>query len=83
MNRRELIVSTGAAWAAMAIPPATLRRSQTRVDPARLQAVLDEAAKANITIEPRSGSEVAKIVADMFVAPPEVVEQMAKAIKPQ
>jgi hypothetical protein len=47
------------------------------------QEFLDEAAKANVTIEPRSGPEVAKIVADMYAAPPEIVAQMAKAIKPQ
>ena len=36
-----------------------------------------------LTIEPRSGPEVAKIVADMYASPPEVIAQMARAIKPQ
>jgi tripartite-type tricarboxylate transporter receptor subunit TctC len=44
---------------------------------------LEDAAKTGVTIEPRSGPEVAKIVADMYASPPEVVTQMAKAIKPQ
>jgi hypothetical protein len=44
---------------------------------------LDDAAKAGVTIEPRSGSEVAKIVTDLYAAPPEVIAQMAKAIRPQ
>lgn len=44
---------------------------------------LAEAAKMRLTVEPRSGPEVAKIVADMYASPPEVIAQMARAIKPQ
>lgn len=44
---------------------------------------LADAAKANVTIEPRSGPEVASIVAAMYASPPEVIAQMARAIKPQ
>lgn len=47
MRRRDFVATTGAAWAALATPPAVLRVSRRRgVDPARLQAVLDGAAKA-------------------------------------
>jgi tripartite-type tricarboxylate transporter receptor subunit TctC len=44
---------------------------------------LAEAAKMRLTVEPRSGPDVAKIVASMYASPPEVIAQMAKAIKPQ
>lgn len=44
---------------------------------------LGDAAKMRLTIDPRSGPEVAKILASMYASPPEVIAQMAKAIKPQ
>jgi tripartite-type tricarboxylate transporter receptor subunit TctC len=43
---------------------------------------LADAAKMKLTVEPRSGPEVAKIVANMYASPPEVIAQMARAIKP-
>jgi tripartite-type tricarboxylate transporter receptor subunit TctC len=44
---------------------------------------LSEAAKLNVKIEALGGPEVAKIVADMYATPREIVEKMANAVKPQ
>lgn len=44
---------------------------------------LADAAKLRLTVDARSGPEVAKLVSNMYASPPEVIAQMAKAIKPQ
>jgi tripartite-type tricarboxylate transporter receptor subunit TctC len=89
-NRKamELIISQQMFQRPFVAPPGTPADRVKELQDAFMAAMkdrdfLDEAAKANVTIEPRSGPEVARIVADMYAAPSDVVAQMARAIKPQ
>ena len=89
-NRKavELIVSQQMFQRPFVAPPGTPAGRVSDLQNAFMATMQDngflaDAAKANVTIEPRSGPEVAKIVADMYASPPEVIAQMAKAIKPQ
>jgi hypothetical protein len=44
--------------------------------------LLDEAGKLNLDINPLDGAGVADMVRKMYTAPPDLVERMAKALKP-
>jgi tripartite-type tricarboxylate transporter receptor subunit TctC len=88
-NRKamELIISQQMFQRPFVAPPGTPAERVKELQNAFMAAMRDkeflaDAAKANVTIEPRSGPEVAKIVAAMYASPPEVIAQMAKAIKP-
>ena len=60
---------------------ATLRAAfdATMKDPA----FLAEAAKADVEISPIDGEAVAKLVADLYTTPPEVVARVSKALSPE
>ena len=60
---------------------ATLRAAfdATMKDPA----FLAEAAKADVEISPIDGEAVAKLVADLYTTPPDVVARVSKALSPE
>jgi Tripartite tricarboxylate transporter family receptor len=65
-------------------PPATVTMFRTAFmatmnDPE----LLDEAGKLNLGINPLDGAGVADMVRKMYTAPPDLVERMAKALKPE
>jgi tripartite-type tricarboxylate transporter receptor subunit TctC len=89
-NRKavELIVAQQMFQRPFVAPPGTPAERVRELQGAFMATMKDreflaDAAKANVTIEPRSGPEVARIVRDMYASPPEVIAQMAKAIRPQ
>jgi hypothetical protein len=45
-------------------------------------AFLEEAGKVNLDINPLDGAGVAEMVRKMYTAQPDLVERMAKALKP-
>ncbi|MCC6888742.1 MAG: hypothetical protein IT536_09425 [Hyphomicrobiales bacterium] len=88
-NRKavELIVAQQMFQRPFVAPPGTPAERVRELQDAFMATMKDrdflaDAAKANVTIEPRSGPEVAKIVAGMYASPPEVIAQMARAIRP-
>ena len=88
-NRKavELIVAQQAFQRPFVAPPATNADQAARLQAAFAstmsdEAFLSEASKLGIKIESITGADVAKIVNDMYATPREVVEQMARAIKP-
>jgi tripartite-type tricarboxylate transporter receptor subunit TctC len=81
-NRKamELIIGQQMFQRPFVAPPGTPTDRVTELQNAFMAAMkdkefLDDAAKANVTIEPRSGSEVARIVTDMYTSPPQVIAQ--------
>lgn len=89
-NRKamELIVSQQVFQRPFIAPPGTPADRIKQLQDAFMATMRDpeflaEADKMKLTVGPRSGPEVAKLVASMYASPPEVIEQMAKAVKPQ
>ncbi|MEQ1715560.1 MAG: hypothetical protein ABL907_06195 [Hyphomicrobium sp.] len=89
-NRKamELIVSQQVFQRPFIAPPGTPADRMKQLQGAFMDAMKDpeflaEAAKMKLTVSPRSGPQVAALVVSMYGAPQAVIEQMAKAIKPQ
>lgn len=88
-NRKamELIVSQQVFQRPFIAPPGTPADRMKQLQDAFMATMHDpefvaEAAKMKLTVGPRSGPQVAALVASMYAAPPAIVDQMAKAIKP-
>lgn len=88
-NRKamELIVSQQVFQRPFIAPPGTPADRMKQLQSAFMATMADpeflaEAAKAKLTVGPRSGPEVAALVGSMYGAPREVIDQMAKAIRP-
>jgi tripartite-type tricarboxylate transporter receptor subunit TctC len=89
-NRKamELIVAQQMFQRPFVAPPGTPPERVRALQQAFMATMKDseflaDAAKMRLTIDPRGGPEVATLVRDMYASPPEVIAQMAKAIKPQ
>lgn len=83
----ELIVSQQIFQRPFIAPPGTPRERIKQMQDAFMAALKDpellaDAEKMKVTLGPRSGPEVASLVAGMYGAPQAVIDQMAKAIKP-
>lgn len=88
-NRKvmELIVGQQEFQRPFIAPPGTPAARVQELRNAFMSAVADtellaEAAKMKLSIAPRSGGEVARLVASMYATPPDLIARMALAIKP-
>ena len=64
-------------------PPAQLGVLRKAFDAAHKDRdLIEEAARSKLTVNPRSGAEVADLVARMYASPRELVEWMTKVIRP-
>jgi tripartite-type tricarboxylate transporter receptor subunit TctC len=84
----ELIVSQQVFQRPFIAPPGTPTDRVKQLQDAFMATMKDpeflaEAGKMKLTVGPRSGPEVARLVTSMYASPPEVIAQMAKAVKPQ
>ena len=89
-NRKamELIVSQQVFQRPFIAPPGTPLDRVKQLQDAFMATMRDpeflaEAAKMKLTVGPRSGRDVAKLVDSMYASPREVIAQMARAIKPE
>ena len=88
-NRKamELIVSQQVFQRPFIAPPGTPADRMKELQLAFMDTMKDaeflaDAAKMKLTVGPRSGPQVAALVASMYSAPQSVIDQMARAIKP-
>lgn len=88
-NRKamELIVSQQVFQRPFIAPPGVPADRVKQLQTAFMAALKDpelvaEADRMKVTLGPRSGPEVAALVASMYGAPQEIIDQMAKAIRP-
>ena len=89
-NRKvmELIVGQQEFQRPFIAPPGTPAVRIEELRKAFMSAVSDkellaEAAKMKLSIAPRSGADVARLVASMYATPADVIARMAEAIKPR
>lgn len=83
----ELIVSQQVFQRPFIAPPETPAERIKQLQAAFMATMKDpeflgEAKKMQLTINPRSGPDVAALVARMYELPKQVIDQMAKAVKP-
>ena len=88
-NRKalELIVSQQVFQRPFIAPPGTPPDRVKQLQDAFMATLKDpeliaEADRMKVTLGPRSGPEVAALVASMYAAPQSVIDQMTKALKP-
>ena len=84
----ELIVSQQVFQRPFIAPPGTPAERMKQLQTAFMATMKDpeflaEADKMKLTVGPRSGPDVAALVNSMYSAPAEVIDQMARAIRPQ
>ncbi len=89
-NRKamELIVSQQVFQRPFIAPPGTPAERMKQLQAAFMATMKDpellaEAAKMQVTLGSRSGPDVAALVASMYAAPQEIIDQMSRAIRPQ
>jgi tripartite-type tricarboxylate transporter receptor subunit TctC len=84
----ELIVSQQVFQRPFIAPPGTPEAQVKVLRTAFMAALkdpelLDDAKKANLELNPKSGEEVEALVKKIYAAPKELIERMAKVIRPQ
>lgn len=83
----ELIVSQQVFQRPFIAPPGTPADRMRQLQKAFMDTMADpeflaEAARLKLTVGPRSGPDVAALVTSLYAAPPEVIEQMSRAVRP-
>ena len=83
----ELIVSQQVFARPFVAPPGTSRQALDILRAAFMpamadSALLEEAAKMKLDINPKSGAEIAGLVRKIYASPPEIIEKMKKALRP-
>lgn len=88
-NRKalEIIVSQQVFQRPFIAPPGVPAERMKQLQTAFMSAMADpeflaEAEKAKLTVAPKSGPEVAALVSSMYGAPQQIIDQMAKALRP-